>query len=106
MMQWEYDLEDNELLHFFVADMEENLETNQFLQNNLQERIIYFTKWVRNLHAGGYTYLEAIIDFCDKHDIDYEYCTKLVSPDLKSDMYMEAVKNNQIIDNSIGDLTL
>ena len=99
-------LDKSELLHFFVADMEDSLETNTFLQNNLQERILYFTRWIRGLHGGGYTYLEAIIDFCDKHDIEYEDCTKLISPDLKGDVYLESIKNNRIKNDNIGELSL
>lgn len=105
-MDWENDLEENELLHFFVTDMEDGLDNTEFLRNNLRDRIIYFTKYVRDLHKGGYSYLEAIVDFCDKHDMDYDDCNKYVSPDLKGDIYLEAIKNNQIVNADIGDLTL
>lgn len=82
------------MLNFFVKDLEDTLDNIQ--GNNKQERVVYFTKWILNLHDNGYTYLEAIVNFCDSHDIDYEDSAKLISHDLKSKMYEEALQLNQL----------
>lgn len=86
-----------EALLLFAEDMENNMEKDQdFFTSNLQKRISYFNTWVENLHDGGLTYLEAIVDFCDKHDVEYENTTKLISENLKIKIYEEAASLNQI----------
>lgn len=86
-----------EALLLFAQDMENNMEQDQdFFTSNLQKRIAYFNKWVEDLHAGGLTYIEAIVNFCDKHDVEYESTTKLISESLKVKIYEEATSLNQI----------
>jgi hypothetical protein len=87
---------DSEDILVFVDDMENTLETNEFLQNNLQDVMKIFSQYVRRLHDGGYTYVEAIIDFCDNHDLAYEDCTKYICPDLLAEVRDEAIQLKQI----------
>lgn len=86
-------MQDDDLLIFLQEEpqMEKNLE---FFDENTTERIGYFHKWVYKLHDGGFTYMEAIINFCEEHDVEYEYITKVVSPQLKQDLYDECIEFN------------
>ena len=84
----------DEELNFFISNLEEDLDN--ILGNNKQDRILYFTVYVRNLHDGGFTYLESIAKFCEEHDIEYEDSVKLISEDLKSDLFKEAIHLNQL----------
>lgn len=99
-------LESDEQLNFFVQDMESNLESSEFLQNNYRDRILHFTKYVENLHNGDYTYLEAILEFSKEHDLEYTDCVKLITPDLKSKIESECLINNQLKYKDIGSLEL
>jgi hypothetical protein len=98
------DITEDESLHFYVQDLGDSLDNTTFLGNNLQDRIMYFHRYVRDLHTGGYTYLEAIVKFCDEHDIEYEDSVKLISPDLKGEMWFEAINNNQIKNQDVGQI--
>lgn len=100
------ELTEDEGLNFFVYDMELTMENNLVIGNNLVERILYFVKYVRNLNAGGYTLLESIVEFCNKHDLEYEDVVKLITPELKSDIYLEAVHSNLIKDSTITNIGL
>lgn len=97
-------LEKDEQLNFFVQDMEENLESSEFLKNSYQDRILHFHRYVRRLHEGNYTYLEAILEFAQEHDLEYTDCVKLISPDLKSEIELECSINNQLKQNPITTL--
>jgi hypothetical protein len=92
---------ENEDILTFVGDMANTLETNEFLQNNLQDVMKIFSQYVRRLHTGGYTYIEAIADFCETHDIAYEDCTKYICPDLLIDIREEAIQLKQIKQNQL-----
>lgn len=84
-------------LMLFTQSMEDDMEKdNNFLETNFQERVLYFTRWIDSLHDGGLTYLEAIVDFCDKHDVEYENITKLITESMKMKIYDEAVSLNQV----------
>lgn len=96
----------DEDLNFFVYNMEITVENNLIIGNNLADRILYFVKYVRNLNAGGYTLLESIVEFCNKHDLEYDDAVKLITPELKSDIYLEAVQSNQIKDTTISNIGL
>lgn len=96
----------DEDLNFFVYNMELTVENNLVIGNNLADRILYFVKYVRNLNAGGYTLLESIVDFCNKHDLEYDDVVKLITPELKSDIYMEAVHFKLIKDATISNIGL
>ena len=98
MLIMQNQLENNEQLNFFVQDMENNLESSEFLQNSYQDRILHFHRYVRNLHNNAYTYLEAIVEFSKEHDLEYEACVKLISEDLKTDIEAECSFNNQLKD--------
>lgn len=81
----------------FTQDMEETMDKDEdFLIANRQDRIIYFQHWIEELHAGGLTYIESIVDFCDQHDVEYESITKLISESMKLKIYEEAISLNQI----------
>jgi hypothetical protein len=97
--------QDDDVLLFLE---EEQMQSNDFLQNNLSDRMVYFSQYVRRLHDGEYTYLEAIVEFCQSHDISYEDAIKLLSPDLKSQLEIECIKNKMIKqdDNELGSFTL
>ena len=87
----------DDALMLFAQSMEDDMEKNQnFLDDNHQQRIQFFTLWVNNLHDGGLTYLEAIVDFCDKHDVEYDKVTKLITETMRQQIYDEAVSFNQI----------
>lgn len=87
----------------FLRQEDEMDKNPDFLQENLQERMVYFTRWVDDLvDNGGYTYLEAIADFADKHDIEYEKTVKYISGELKQKIYQEAVKLNMIKNNEFN----
>ena len=87
--------EDDEL-NFFMQDMENNLDSDELLLENKMERLVYFHKYVRELYDGGYSYLEAIVQFSKEHDLDLDSCTNLISDDLRQDIYNEAVKSKMI----------
>ena len=89
------ELEKCEELNFFVENMAQD-ESNDFLQNNQVDRLIYFHRFVRELHEGSYSYLEAIVEFGKKHDLDADMCAKLISADLRNDIYNEAIKSKML----------
>ena len=99
-------LHNDEQLNFFVQDMEEQLETSEFLKNSYQDRLVHFYKYVERLHNGNYTYLEAILEFSKEYDLEYEDCAKLISPSLKSLIENECMTNNQLKHEDIGSLGL
>lgn len=97
--------EDSEL-NFFLYDLEIQMDNNKVVGNNLQDRMVFFNKYIYNLHANGYSLLEAIVEFSKVHDIEYDTAVKLISEDLKTKIYMEAVKNNQIKDKNLPNIGL
>lgn len=99
-------LHNDEQLNFFVQDMEEQLETSEFLKNSYQDRLLHFHKYVDKLHNGNYTYLEAILEFSKEYDLEYVDCVKLISPDLKGKIELECMINNQLKPQDIGSLGL
>jgi hypothetical protein len=96
----------DEQLNFFVQDMEEQLETSEFLKNSYQDRLLHFHKYVNRLHDGNYTYLEAILEFSKEYDLEYTDCVKLISPSLLGLIEMECTSNNQLKSQDIGRLGL
>jgi hypothetical protein len=96
----------DEQLNFFVQDMEEQLETSEFLKNSYQDRLLHFHKYVNRLHDGNYTYLEAILEFSKEYDLEYTDCVKLISPSLLGLIEMECTNNNQLKSQDIGRLGL
>lgn len=99
-------LHNDEQLNFFVQDMEEQLETSEFLKNSYQDRLLHFHKYVDKLHNGNYTYLEAILEFSKEYDLEYADCAKLISPSLKGLIEIECTSNNQLKPQDIGTLGL
>lgn len=93
-------LEEDEELNFFVENMAQDNTTEIFHINNV-DRLIYFHRFVRELHEGSYSYLEAIVEFGKMHDLDADMCAKLISADLKNDIYNEAVANRMIKSENI-----
>lgn len=86
-------LEQEEQLLVFAK--EETVEPNpDFFDDNPTKKIAYFHEWVYKLHNGGFTFIEAIINFCDTHDVEYEYVTKIISSQLKSDLEQECISFN------------
>lgn len=72
-------------------DMEKNPD---FFEENPTEKVNYFHKWVYDLHHGGFTFMEAIVNFCNEHDVEYEYISKIISTQLKSDLEQECISFN------------
>lgn len=78
-----------------VFQSTENMEVNpNFFDDNPTEKVAHFHEWVYKLHNGGFTFMEAIINFCDIHDVEYEYVNKIISPQLKIDLEQECVSLN------------
>lgn len=96
----------DEQLNFFVQDMEDQLQTSEFLKNSYQDRLVHFHKYVNRLYDGNYTYLEAILEFSKEYDLEYTDCVKLISPSLHGDIERECQLNNQLKHQDIGSLGL
>jgi hypothetical protein len=91
----------------FLEDLDDQMNNSEFLKNNLTERMVYFTQYVNRLHEGSYSYLEAISEFCISHDISHDDVQKLISDEMKANLYIECVKNNMIKDDEqLGNIGL
>lgn len=56
-----------------------------------------FSKEIERLvEKGGYTYMEAILELCDKYDLEVESCKKLCSKSIIENFSAEAFKRNLI----------
>ena len=42
------------------------------------------------------TYVSAIVDFCDEHDLEFDEITKYISPSLKQKIDLEAQSNGYL----------
>lgn len=87
-------LEQEEQLLVFQNN-EEIVDANpNFFDDNTTEKVAHFHEWVYKLHNGGFTFMEAIINFCDIHDVEYEYVNKIISAQLKTDLEQECISFN------------
>jgi hypothetical protein len=101
-----YNSAGNDVL-LFLEDLEEQMDNSEFFKTNLVDRMKYFTEYVNRLHNGSYSYLEAIAEFCSSHDISHEDVQKLISHELKAQLYLECIANNMIKDDEqIGNIGL
>lgn len=83
-----------DLLIFLQAEENDLQKNDEFFETNYNERLLYFHQWVEKLHKGSFTYLEAIANFAEEHDIEVEKCAKYISADLKQKIYEESVALN------------
>ena len=87
-------LNQEEQLLVFAQNTENMIKNLDFFDENTTEKVNYFHEWVYKLHTGGFTFMEAIVNFCDEHDVEYEFISKIISTQLKSDLEQECISFN------------
>lgn len=95
---------DDDILVFL--DEWNEMESSEFLQQNSQARVLYFNQFIRSLHDGDYSYLEAIVEFAKIHDIEYEQAIKLITPDLKARIEEEAINSKMLKRENVNKIGL
>lgn len=55
----------------------------------------------RLVKTHGITYFDALIEYCDRTEREYETVVPLLSPKLKTKLTQEAARRNLLKDNSI-----
>lgn len=55
-----------------------------------------FQLQIEELVKSGYTYIEAIVVFCDKHDLEFEEVKKLMTANLKGKVKLCAMEEGYL----------
>lgn len=65
------------------------------------DQIEKFSLGVENIAKAGNTYIDSILEYCVKYDIELEIVPKLLSPSLKNKINKEALKKHLVKSNGI-----